>query len=121
MKVRFEPPLEAIVVEDYDAAFPEAFNLCLGECVMLDREDQEWEGWVWCVDGKGRGGWVPQSFIAAHKDNGTGEMTCDYSAAELTIRTGDRLILFYEESGWYWTSNRLGHSGWVPSSHVKTL
>jgi uncharacterized protein YgiM (DUF1202 family) len=121
MLVRFEPPLDAVVIENYDAEYPEASNLCAGESIRLEKRDGEWKDWVWCKDRKGRSGWVPQSFINSQGEQEADQVTCDYSAAELSVHVGERVTLSYEEASWYWAANEDGYSGWVPAKCVQLV
>jgi len=43
----------------------------------------------------------------------------DYQAIELTIHVGDLLSVDKMESGFYWVTDRLGQTGWVPVTHVE--
>jgi len=72
---------------------------------------------VWCTNREGEGRWVPESYLDRTGDIATAR--CDYSAVELTVTTGEELVLEKEAGDWYWATNQAGYSGWVPAEHVK--
>jgi hypothetical protein len=42
----------------------------------------------------------------------------EFNAIELTVETGELLLVSLEESGFYWATNQNSESGWVPCTHV---
>ena len=53
------------VVADYQAAYPEPIVVRAGEGLVVGQEDLEYPGWIWCTDGSGKGGWVPDDWYRA--------------------------------------------------------
>ncbi len=110
-----------LVVEAYttSAIDPIAFSkddvLAVGD---LYQDDPEWPGWVWCCHPITRKvGWVPQQYLCIQDRQGIA--LCDYSANELTVLPGDRLLVYAQENGWVWAQNSPGEYGWVPLRHVQ--
>ncbi len=111
--------MKGIVIESYQAAFPEPFAIAKGERLILGKRDAEWPGWVWCTNQAGESRWVPEGYIDVSGTQGVALR--DYESTELTVEEGEEVQLHYFESGWYWVTDRRGQSGWVPARHVQAL
>ena len=105
------------VREAYDAAYPDPLVVEKGDRLVFERRPSEWSGWIWCTDAGGKGGWVPEAWVAI--DGARCTMTRDYSARELTVGAGDVLKASMEVSGWVWCIGRRGDAGWVPLDHLE--
>ena len=106
------------VIRDYEAPYPDPVAAEAGGRVTIDASRaSEWEGWVWCTDHLGKGGWVPEAYLEVRGDQGT--LLCDYDAIELTIREGETLTVHMIESAFLWVTTADGRSGWVPAEHVR--
>jgi len=108
-----------IAIQDYQAQYLDPIIVHAGDRLALGRRDAEFPGWVWCTDGRGKSGWVPERIIESHGE--TGLALSDYSAIELSVRAGEQLALGELESGWYWAANQHGQSGWVPERNIEIL
>ena len=111
------------VARDYQAEFPEPIAVAAGEAFTVSTRTDSWENnpawiWVWCTDGRGRSGWVPQTIIQRDPDGQTGSTQVAYDARELTVTAGQELVVKREESGWFWCCDQQGACGWVPISHM---
>lgn len=100
------------VVESYTAAYLDPLRARAGEVLALGKRDDEFPGWVWCTDPRGKSGWTPESYLEIHGDTGT--LLHDYDARELTVKENDILIVEIEESGWLLCITDSGARGWVP-------
>jgi hypothetical protein len=105
------------VVKEHQTAYHDPITINAGEELGVGETDAEWPGWVWCTNDTGTGGWVPENYIQRRGSKGIA--LCAYTAKELSIHVGERLILHKAESGWFWAANSLGQSGWVPATHVE--
>ena len=60
------------------------------------KKESEWSGWIWCINGTGEMGWVPESNLKIL------ETTCkvlqDYDATELSVDVGQELTIKMESS-----------------------
>lgn len=119
MAEMIDPPVPARAIAGWTVMYPDPVDVRAGETVTLGDEDQEWPGWIWCTDARGRSGWAPTRYIE-RGDDGSGVMRRDYVARELALAAGDELLLHETLNGWYWATNAGGESGWVPASHVET-
>jgi uncharacterized protein YgiM (DUF1202 family) len=108
----------ARVIADYQAPYADPIVVDAGDKITVDSNKKtDWVGWVWCTNRTGASGWVPEIYIERHGD--TGRMRYSYNAIEMTIHVGEILTLHKAESGFFWATNQVGQSGWVPSSHLE--
>lgn len=80
-------------------------------------DDGEFPGWRWAQAGDGRGGWVPEAWFRVTDDQGVARR--GYSARELAVSEGDRLLAVDELGGWLLATPGQGQPGWIPSSSVE--
>lgn len=68
---------------------------------------ENWENWMFCHEEKyDRKGWVPEQII--RKDmNGTGIIIKQYTAKELNVSIGERVIELEELNGWIWCEKQV--------------
>jgi hypothetical protein len=76
-------------------------------------KESEWPGWIWCTNRCGESRWVPEAYLLKQGEDCIAFR--DYDATELTVRTGEDLLVGEEVSGWTWCTNQAGQSGWVPA------
>ncbi len=107
----------AEVIADYASAYPDPLILNRGDRLRVCDKESEWPGWLWCMDTGGKSGWVPAAFVECKDDCGI--MLCDYDATELTVKSGERLDILVEESGWVLAVDKKGQKGWVPGENIK--
>lgn len=103
----------------YQTIYHDPLVLHNGETVTVGRRDTQWPGFLWCTNAAGKGGWVPESYFDCSGE--TGVANRDYTARELTAGVGEELIIYYEESGWFWCANQQGQSGWIPAENVEII
>lgn len=111
------------VIEEYQSSNPAPFSVHAGETFQISERVNLWNDnpawvWIWCVDFRGRGGWVPKNAFAVSPGGLVGTAFFAYTAEELTVRVGDELLAYQEESGWIWCKTSDGRSGWVPAQSV---
>ena len=107
------------VVADYQSAVEHPLVLRAGEMVRVNERQERWPGWVWCTDQNGNNGWVPERYLLRQE---TGAVLCkDYNGKELTVETGDELLVCQVLTSWSWCINEKGEPGWVPTDHVEKL
>ncbi len=108
---------EARVIKAYRSAYPDPLILKKDEKVRVEERPSEWDGWLWAVDGSGKEGWVPQSYLDRERD--TGKLKRDYNATELTVSVGEILKLLETEAGWALCQNLSAVQGWVPLDNIE--
>lgn len=109
---------------DYHPSNSDPLTVEANEPVSISKRVFHWHNnpqwvWVWCTDQRGKSGWTPLTYLIYNEDGDSGTIRHPYTAAELTISTGDELTIEYEESGWYWCTNIHGEKGWVPVDYVQ--
>jgi uncharacterized protein YgiM (DUF1202 family) len=105
------------VVADYRAAYPDPIFMKAGERLRVGEREEDNDAWVWCTGPSGKSGWVPVAYVQTDGDAGTALR--DYSAAELSVRTGETLDVLDEEAGWVLARDQRGSCGWVPLENVE--
>lgn len=101
------------VIEDWEAAYADPIRLGAGEPLRLTGRRDEWDGhvWLWAVSAAGLEGWIPDSSVGQGSDGPYAKE--DYTAVELTCRTGQTLIGEKETHGWVYCRAEDGCGGWV--------
>ena len=120
MHLRFDPPLSGDIVEAYEAPYPDPIGVRRGDALHIDQErskETDISGWVWCAGPDGREGWVPKAWIDASAHPPV--IVRDYSARELSVRIGDRVVIHHLESGFAWCTAAEGEPGWLPQGVVR--
>jgi len=104
------------VTAAWTASYDDPIALKAGEPLILTGRADIWEGghrWLWAVAPDGREGWVPDSLVAPGD-----RARRDYSAAELTVETGQRVEALDATHGWTLCRAEDGAEGWVPDGHL---
>jgi diadenosine tetraphosphate (Ap4A) HIT family hydrolase len=104
-------------IRDYRSAYPEPVIIKAGEELDIGQRNDHWSGWIWCTNRRGQSRWVPESYV--ERSGNKCIALRDYEATELSVKAGERLIIRQGESGWFWCTNQLGQSGWVPGEHLE--
>jgi len=104
------------VVAAHVATYTDTLRAKRGELVTCGRRDDEWPGWVWCTNAKGKSGWVPEAYL---RIKGTrAALLRDYDASELSVSPDEILTVETEESGWLLCVNAIGQRGWIPARNA---
>lgn len=81
------------MVESYETIYKNPIKLKVGESVKIEKRETnpDWLGWVYCVDSRGIAGWVSEKYL---KESGSTALVIkDYDATELTVITGEQLVV----------------------------
>lgn len=108
----------ANVVKAYIPQYPDPITFRKGERVQVRQEDSEYVGWYWCVDMRGREGWVHKAYLSDLKGIATAVM--DFTAKEAAVRPGQTVAVLYGVDGWTCVDTGDGVPGWVPETCLKT-
>jgi len=111
--------MHGVVCNTFITDQTEPLQIRTGEKLKIGERKSKPKGWIWCINRKGLGGWVPEIYLV--KNNDGVFAWYDYSARELIIKIGEILILGRKESGWAWCTNTSGQSGWVPQKCIHNL
>lgn len=113
-----------LVTKTHKSNYPNPIRLSRGQCVLVGemyQGDEGWDNWIYCrTIGENLSGWVPAQIIA--NKGKLGLILENYTAKELDVNDGDKLLKIKELNGWYWVKN-LGtfEEGWVPKNNVKIM
>ena len=99
---------DARVTRAWRPSYDPALCVRQGDRVEPGREDDEYPGWVWCVDRAGLGGWLPVEILA-----GT-EILFDFNCMELSVDPGMRVETLEARHGWVLARRSDGATGWLP-------
>lgn len=107
----------AVVIRDYTSAYPAPIVLKKASTAVISHCDLEYPGWVWIKPASGKAGWAPQQIFTHLNAN---EVVCleDYTAHELSVRSGEIITVMKSLNGWYWALNDSGEFGWLPEECV---
>lgn len=88
------------VTEDWQATYADPIRLQAGDVLYLTGLRDDWDGhiWVWARSASCLKGWIPDTIVS--KANAGCVATEDYTAAELTCRTGQVVTAEMETHGW---------------------
>ena len=102
------------VIEDHEATYPDPIAVKAGDMISLSGKTDNWDGhkWLWAEGPDGKAGWVPDSLVRS--SDGVTHAVRQYSAAELTCRKGEVLLVTEETHGWAWCQSDTHKQGWVP-------
>lgn len=106
------------VVKDWEAAYLDPIQLEKGDPIQITGRQDDWDGyiWLWAVSTSGRQGWIPDTLIVEGRNGPVAAK--DYSAVELTCRTGQVLAGERETHGWVLCRSTDGSTGWVPRRNL---
>jgi hypothetical protein len=99
--------------------YPDPIRVAAGEQVNVGREDAEFPGWRWCKALDGREGWVPAELLSNEGAEAT--VLQDYSARELTVETGEEVVVEESRHDWLLVRNGRGERGWIPAANTEPL
>jgi SH3-like domain-containing protein len=103
------------IAESYTAQYADPIAFAAGDPLIVQREDDDFPGWHWCIGPDGREGWVHAAFFT--RADGAARAVRDYTARELSVQSGMAIELHERMNGWAYGSLADGTTGWVPD-HV---
>jgi len=109
--------MQALVIRNYRAQYPDPLVLAKGDKIVLGERDSEYPAFIWATNRQGKSGWVPVNVLDRSIDEAYALQA--YSACELDADLGEVVDLVYETGGWWWAQNKLGKCGWLPASALE--
>lgn len=97
---------------DYEERDANPVRLRAGQEVTVGPVDRAWPGWVWAIDGNGRGGYVPEEILEPLGEGRFSAME-DFDPTVLVVKRGDELESLRQIHGWHWCRQTDGREGWV--------
>jgi hypothetical protein len=107
------------VVKEYKSPYPDPIVFQKGEKVKVGqefKEDPDWKNWIWC-EGSNKKAWVPKKYVTIDGTNGI--FNKDYDAMELSVESGERLVVYEIVNGFGMSERPDGTRGWVPIRNMK--
>jgi hypothetical protein len=111
-------------IATHQTEYPEPIKLSAGELVSLGEHapEENWKNWIWTVKSSGQGGWVPEQLIDIFESDSNlqqGVVKEDYSARELNVNIGDKVVKIKSINGWTWVKNlNTEEEGWIPDDII---
>jgi uncharacterized protein YgiM (DUF1202 family) len=115
----FKPGDHVRIMQEYHIQYVDPIEVTAGDKVMVELEDVEFPGWVWCRTADGRQGWVPIELLLK-QDSGEAIVRQTYSARELAVQPGEDVVIVDSRHGWLQIRNSAGECGWVPEFSVES-
>ena len=110
------------VVTAHTSEYPEPIQFEAGAPLTLGEVyegPEDWQDWRFCHTPGQAGGWVPQQIIEVIAGD-RGRAREDYSARELEVVVGERVLAGRQLNGWAWCRRSSGDaSGWVPLENLQ--
>jgi hypothetical protein len=114
-------PRTFIVTTAHRSEFPNPITFNEGAPLTVGEEyqgDEGWENWLFCSTPGQEAGWVPKQIIE-RLDGQRARAREAYTARELDVHAGERLIASRSLNGWLWCTRADGTaSGWVPQANL---
>ncbi|MFC2088932.1 SH3 domain-containing protein [Calditrichota bacterium] len=108
------------VIKDYKSPYPSPIIFKKGEMVKITKEfkdDPDWQNWVWCEGENNNKAWTPKQYLKINKNEGI--FTKDYNALELSIHSGEEVLIFETINGFGMAEKQNGEKGWVPLKNLE--
>lgn len=108
------------VIKDYKSPYPDPIVFQKGEKVKVGQEfkgDPEWKNWIWCEGKNNKKAWVPKQYIVIDGMNGT--FNKEYNAMEISVKVGERLVVYEIVNGFGMSEKTNGTRGWVPMKNIE--
>jgi hypothetical protein len=107
------------VITAWKASRADPIRLEADDPVIVGRRDETWPDYRWCTGPDGREGWVPDAIV---EEGPAGWVAArGYSAAELTVATGDTVEAIEFLADWWWCRADDGAQGWVPDRVLRPI
>jgi len=112
-----------ITIKNWNSNYPNPIKLKKNETVEIVKKENnnpDWKGWIFCKNSKSSG-WVPEQIINKIENN-KGLIKENYSAKEININGGERVIGLKELNGWIWVKKKIDdNEGWLPNEILKEI
>lgn len=103
--------------------YPNPITLTKGDQVIIGvlyDKNPNWRNWIFCSTNDLISGWVPKQIVKIDGDKGT--VLENYSARELNVHLGDRLVGIRELNGWLWVKKiNSNEEGWTPKENLQSI
>lgn len=101
-----------VVTQAHTKSYADPLVVRVHDIVSLGDRDDEWPGWIWCVDKAARGGWLPEDIVELTGE--AGRIREAFDTTELTVDVAEAVHGGRIVAGWQWCRHADGREGWVP-------
>jgi len=105
-----------ITIKEWNSNYLNPIELEQNEIVKIrekDNDNPNWKDWIFC-ENLNSIGWVPEQIITKIKNN-KALIKEKYSAKELNVKEGEKVIGLKELNGWVWVKRKSDNNeGWLP-------
>ncbi|GAA0371335.1 SH3 domain-containing protein [Caldalkalibacillus horti] len=114
--------MKYIVIKKHRTNYSDPITLVKGQFIIVGEKyigPEKWDNWYFCTTSENKiGGWVPGQLIDLRGAEGI--ILEDYTARELDVNKGEKLVGLKELNGWIWCLRTLNsEEGWVPKENLK--
>ena len=110
-----------LVIKKHVSEYPDPITLQKGDTISIGEiytGPENWDNWYLCSAKGQNEGWVPGQIIE-HFNDKTGIVKENYTARELDVTEGERLIGSHILNGWMWCTRPSDRAtGWVPLKNL---
>jgi hypothetical protein len=115
-------PTPYLVTRDHTSEYPRPLTLAVGDRFTVGKKydgPEDWSDWYFCSAPGQESGWVPATVIEIVSGDEARAREA-YSARELTVRAGERLLGQRTLNGWAWCEHPVrSESGWIPLANLR--
>lgn len=113
-----------LVTQDHKSEYPKPITFTKGTLLTVGERyegPEGWKDWLLCSTPGQESGWVPAQILEIINGN-TARASEDYTARELNVRKGGRLVGSRVLNGWVWCdASAESESGWVPLNKLQIV
>ena len=113
-----------LVTQDHRSEYPEPITFTKGTLLTVGEKyegPEDWKDWLLCSTPGQESGWVPAQILEIISGS-TARAREDYTARELDVQKGDRLLGSRVLNGWVWCdASADSESGWVPLDKLQVV
>lgn len=109
-----------VVIKDHQSGYPDPIVLKKGDEVFYGQEDTHYPNWIFCRSMiSKKSGWVPKQILTSPDPVSSKAIVLkDYSAHELTVKSGEQLVGLEHLNDWTYCITKTGERGWIPTDHL---
>lgn len=108
------------VLRDWTKSYDPALNVARGDPLFVVKEDnKQWAGWIWCTNANGLSGWLPIQVFDGVKIGANNITVMEFDTVELSVSTGEILLIHNRLNDWSWCKNQRDQAGWVPDNCLR--
>lgn len=113
-----------LVIQDHRSEYPRPITFTKDTLLTIGEKyegPEDWKDWLLCSTPGQESGWVPAQILEIISGN-MARAREDYTARELDVRKGDRLLGSRVLNGWVWCDAFAdSESGWVPLDKLQIV